>query len=95
VKRKVEVPPDVSRQWRRLGLPRELAISLWNYVQLDIPEKYESLRTNRAPDGRGFKVKKAFQDNQGNAHLFIIIVDDESSPDHLFIAEIYHIPRQP
>jgi len=91
--RKVTVPPNIGTEWRRLGLPRELSIAFWAYIHNDLAANYEKLRVNRDQGGRGFKHKKVFKDKDGNAHLFVILVDDETSADHLIITDLQHIPR--
>ena len=44
--RKVIVPRFVSAGTRSLGLPRDVVVTLWNYVHAGFVQEYELLRDN-------------------------------------------------
>jgi hypothetical protein len=88
VNRKIKVPENISTEWRSFGLPREVSIALWNHVHIDVPGRYPSLRVNRSHDDRSFRHRKVFKDASGEPYLFVILVDDSTSPDDLIVTEL-------
>ena len=95
MKRKPTVPGNISAAWRAFALPRDVSLRLWNYIHVEMPVDYENLRGNRDPEGHGFRHKMVIQGELGERYLFILFVDDTTSPDHLIIADLRCIRRNP
>ncbi len=86
--RKIKVPENISAEWRSFGLAREISIALWNYVHLEIPARYANLRVHRSHDDRSFRHRKVIKGASGEPYLFVILVDDSTSPDDLIVTEL-------
>lgn len=91
--RKPSVPKNISAEWRKLGLPRDVSVEFWNYIWHHLPERYERIRGKRDQAG-GFRHKKVIRSKSDQkAYLFIMSVDDETSPDHLIITDLQLIQQ--
>lgn len=90
MKRKVLLPASISRAIRAFGLSRDVLVELLSHIHEGIPRDYEMLRHHRTEDVRYYKHRIVITTQDGREHLFLVIVDDTTSPDHLQIAKIGH-----
>ncbi len=90
MKRKVLFPAPISRAIRDFGLSRDVLVEMLIHIHEGIPRAYEVLRHHRADDVRYYTHSIIIPMHDGGAHLFLVIVDDTTSPDHLQVAKIGH-----
>ena len=88
MKRKVLVFPPISRAIRRFGLARDVLLELLVHIHEGIPRDFESSRRHRMDDARYYQHRIVIPKEDGGEHLFLVVVDDTTSPDHLVVAEI-------
>lgn len=88
MERKVRVPESISEAIGRFGIDRTLLVNLENILHhgTQIAD-----RTARYPDDDRCFVFQVPVDHLGKRHLFVIVVDDSTSPDDFFIQDIKHI----
>jgi hypothetical protein len=55
-----------------------------------IPRDYEVSPNHRMDDMRFYRHRIAIPTEDGAEHLFVVVVDDTTSPDHLRVAAIGH-----
>jgi hypothetical protein len=84
------LPASISRTIRAFGLSREVLVELLSHIHEGIPQDYEVSRHHRAQDVRYYKHRIVITTQDGGEHLFLVIVDDTTSPDHLHVAKIGH-----
>ena len=83
MKRKVVIPGEVSRKIRGFQLPRELLVRLLAEIHSrDFQPKQRSL-----DDDRFFWYRVSLLET-GQRHLFVVLVDDSTSPDHLLLVDV-------
>lgn len=89
MKSKVIVPPRISRAIRGFGLARDILVELLMIVHEGTVRDYESFRHRRMKDDRYCPYRISII-HDGEEHLFVLAIDDTTSPDHLRIADIGH-----
>lgn len=95
MKRKVIVPPEISRVIGGMGLPRGILIDLLIFVHSAMATAYEFFREKRdAKAARFCQYRKILLDENGVKHRFTFIIDDTTSPDHLLVVELQHALNQ-
>jgi len=78
-----------------MGLPRDVLLDLLNHVHETLARAYEFIREKRdANDARYCNYRKVLSDELGVTHRFTFIIDDTTSPDHLFIVDLLHATNQ-
>jgi hypothetical protein len=89
--RKLILWPGISRRIGVCGLSHEGLPRFLNRMRFDLEEDYAIYRVLRDDeDPRFFRYLVTFAD--GNLmHEFDFIIDDSTSPDHLFIEDFAHI----
>jgi hypothetical protein len=91
--RKLIIWPGVSRRIGACGLTREGLPTFLNGVRSDLENHYRIYCVLRdEQDPRFFRYLVAFADG-GLMHEFDFIIDDSTSPDHLFIVDFEHESR--
>lgn len=90
MKSKVIVSPRISRAIRAFGLAREVLLELLIQMHEGTVRDYQSARNRRMNDERLYQYRILVTDEGGREHLFVLAVDDTTSPDHLRIANIGH-----
>jgi len=90
VNRKALVPPRISRAIRSFGLSRDVLLELLMQIHEGIPREYEMSRQHRMDDMRLYRHRIVIATEDGVEHLFVVVVDDTTSPDHLRVAAIGH-----
>ena len=91
MKRKVVVRPPISRRIRSFGLPRGILVELLIHIHAGIVRDFESSRHQRLDeDPTCFRYRIAIPEKDGGEHLFVVAVDDTTSPDHLLVVNIGH-----
>ena len=86
--RKTIVPKSVGREIRSFDLGRTFGNCLYAALQHDLPHQWADKRSNRlASDERCYETRVVLED-KGTRLLFVVIVDDTTSPDHLFVVAI-------
>ena len=90
MKSKVIVPPPISRAIRAFGLPRAVLLDLMMHIHETTLRDYESSRHRRMSDERLYQYRISVSEEDGREHLFVLAVDDTTSPDHLRILNIGH-----
>jgi hypothetical protein len=91
--RKLIIRPEISRRIGQCGLTHEGLPVFLNRLRSDLEDRYEinrSLRDEQEP--RLFRFLMAFADG-GLLHEFEFVIDDSTSPDHLFIEDLEHESR--
>lgn len=88
MKRKVVIYPSTSRVIRSFGLTRDVIIELLAELHEGLPRKYDTLRQRRAKDPRKFLCRIVVPKKGGGGHLFVAVVDDSTSLDHLLVTDI-------
>ena len=91
MKRKVIVSAPISRAIRDFGLPREILLALLAKIHNEVSAKFEDTRHQRMDDDRYYRHRMIVHDTDSSTeHLFVLVIDDSTSPDHLVIANIGH-----
>ncbi len=85
---KVVVSAQISRAIRQFGLPRQVLLDLYWELHEGISLKYNPASAVRSADLRLAFCRIAISDDSGREHLFALLIDDSTSPDHLFINNI-------
>jgi hypothetical protein len=84
------VRSPISRAIRSFGLPRGVLLDLLMHIHEGMVRDFESSRHRRmSEDPRCYRYRIAIPDNDGE-HLFVVAVDDTTSPDHLLVVNIGH-----
>jgi hypothetical protein len=89
VNRSVRVPKPISVRIGQFGLSRTMFVRLGAAIHSDIKHDYERFRKFRAKDNRCYKYRIALAE-AGERHLFLLKIDDSTSPDDLIIMSIRH-----
>lgn len=87
--RNVRVPKPISVRIGQFALSRTLLIRLGAAIHSDIKRDYEKFKKFRARDNRCFKYRIALPEADAR-HLFLLKIDDSTSPDDLIILSIRH-----
>jgi len=91
--REVRVPATVSQRIREFGLSRPVLVSLLTHFHANLSNDYPASRRNRVRnDDRCYRYRIVIADGDAR-HLFLLAVDDSTSPDHLIPADIVHSVR--
>ena len=88
--RKVLLPPCISRAIWSFGLSRDVLVELLVQLHHGIAADYERSHHHRMDDTRYYRHRIVIRKEGGGEHLFLAIVDDTTSPDHLQVAKIGH-----
>ena len=89
MKRKLRVPDSfVKKLGRLLGPDRELKNTVLTKIQDGVPDADRTDRDER--DNRFFVHQIPIRRDQ-ERHLFLVIVDDTTSPDDLILEDIVHV----
>ena len=91
--RKLILWPAISRRIGQCGLTHEGLPVFLNRLRHDLEDRYAThcgLRDEEEP--RFFRFLLAFADG-GLMHEFEFVIDDSTSPDHLFIEDFEHDSR--
>ncbi|MBI2807101.1 MAG: hypothetical protein HYX68_19140 [Planctomycetes bacterium] len=88
MKSKVIVPPPISRGIRTFGLSREVLLELLVHIHEGTPRDYASSCHRRMKNDRYYQYRISVMEENGREHLFLLAVDDTTSPDHLRIVNI-------
>jgi hypothetical protein len=83
----VVIGREISRAIRSFGLPREVLVKLLQELHDRLPEKYDHQREHRTDDNRYYFARIMISDMPGE-HLFVAVVDDTTSYEHLVIFKI-------
>jgi hypothetical protein len=75
---------------RSFGLPREVLIELFLQIHDATLSDYEICKHRRMKDERFYQYRITTSEDAGEIHLFVVAVDDSTSPDHLYIVNIGH-----
>ena len=86
--RKTLVSPRISRAIRSFGLPRDILVELLMQIHEGIPRGYEVSRHHRVLDMRFYLHRIIIPTEDGGEFLFLVVVDDTTSPDHLIVSQI-------
>lgn len=88
--RKLIIWPGISRRIGACGLTREGLSRLLNGLRSDLEGQYSLYRGLRdEEEPRFFHYLVTIADN-GLMHEFDLVIDDSTSPDHLFIEDLEH-----
>jgi hypothetical protein len=91
--RKLILWPGISRRIGACGLTHEGLPVFLNTVRSDLENDYQSYRVLRdEEEPRLFRYLVTFADG-GLMHEFNFVIDDSTSPDHLFIEDFEHDSR--
>ena len=91
--RKLIIWPGISRRIGACGLTHEALPVFLNGLRTDLEDHYRIYSVLRdQEDPRYFRSLVAFADG-GLMHEFEFVVDDSTSPDHLFIEDFEHSSR--
>jgi hypothetical protein len=91
--RKLIIWPGISRRIGAYGLTHDGLPVFLNGLRSDLENHYSTFRVLRdAEDPRFFRYVVAFSDG-GLMHEFDFVIDDSTSPDHLFIEDFEHDSR--
>jgi hypothetical protein len=91
--RKLIIWAAISRRIGASGLTREGLSNFLNGMRSDLEDHYRIysvLRDEEEP--RFFRYLVAFADG-GLMHEFDFVIDDSTSPDHLFIEDFEHVAK--
>lgn len=92
MKRKVVLSAPISQAIRGFGLPREVLLRLLLELHEGLSDSYESHRHRRMKDNRKFFCR-IIVPGISEEHLFAVVIDDTTSPDHFLIADIGYTTR--
>lgn len=84
------VPPHISRAVGGFGLSRDVILELLVQIHEGIPRDFEASRSHRMEDARYYQHRLVIPGKDEIEHLFLIVVDDTTSPDHLVVTQIGH-----
>ncbi len=88
--RRLIIWPGISRRIGACGLTHEGLPRFLNRVRYDLENEYQLYYVHRdAEDPRYFRYPVTFADD-GLMHEFDFVIDDSTSPDHLFIEDFEH-----
>jgi len=88
--RKLIIWPGISRRIGACGLTHERLPGFLNGLRSDLENHYQTYCVLRdEEDLRFFRYLVAFADG-GFMHEFTFVIDDSTSPDHLFIEDFEH-----
>jgi hypothetical protein len=88
--RKLIVWPGISQRIGACGLTHEGLLAFLNGVRSDLEDHYRIYRVLRDDEEpRWFRYLVAFADGS-LMHEFEFVIDDSTSPDHLFIEDFEH-----
>lgn len=90
MKRRVVIYATTSRAIKTFGLEREELIQLLGELHHGLPARYQAFRHRRAVDVRKFFFRISVQRKGGGQHVFVVVVDDTTSPEHPFVTNIGH-----
>jgi hypothetical protein len=80
----------MSRRLGECGLSRSAVIRFHAGLRDDLEKRYQLYRSSRHPqDPRFFRYFLAIAD-ETTTHRFDFVIDDSTSPDHLFVVEFRH-----
>lgn len=93
--RQLVIPDPIRAKIRACGLNRHILVSLLNDFYIGFPERYNHSKKRRAlglADSCYREFVKLSEDTC--QHLFVVLVDDATSPDHLFIHQLTHLKNE-
>lgn len=91
--RKLIIWPAISRRIGACGLTHQGLTAFLNGLRSDLETHYAIYRVLRdEEEPRFFRYLVAFADG-GLMHEFDFVIDDSTSPDHLFIEDFVHESR--
>ena len=88
MKYKAVVSARISRAIRGFGLPRQVLLDLFLEIHEAMPRKYDSAKAARTVDLRFAFHRITLSDDASKGHLFVLRIDEPTSPDHLIIKQI-------
>jgi hypothetical protein len=93
--RRLIIWPDISRRLGATGLTHEALLRLLNGMRSDLETHYAIYSVLRDEDEpRYFRYLVSVVDGP-TLHEFDFVVDDSTSPDHVFIDDFSHTAEQP
>jgi hypothetical protein len=88
--RKLIVWPGISRRLGACGLSHEGMLQFLNGLRFDLENNYRIYCVLRdTEDPRYFRYLASIADG-GSMHEFDLVIDDSTSPEHLFIEDFEH-----
>jgi hypothetical protein len=88
--RRLRIDREMSRRLGNCGLSRNAAIRFRVRLRDDLENGYHLYRSSRHPeDERFFSYVLAVADGP-LTHRFTFVIDDSTSPDDLFIFDLWH-----
>ena len=89
--RKLVMPQPLSRKIGQLGLSRSLMIALLSRIHSEIVSHGNEFQPDRISGNErcfGFRMRLI----EGKAlHVFLLEIDDTTSPDHFIAVDIHHL----
>ena len=91
--RRLIIWPGISQRIGACGLTHDGLLAFLQGLRTDLEDHYQIYRVLRdEEEPRYFRYLVAFADG-GLMHEFDFVIDDSTSPDHLFIEDFTHEPH--
>ena len=88
--RRLKIDPEMSRRLGECGLSRDAVPRFRTEMREDLEGRYEIYRSSRHPEDERFFIYLLAVPDGVITHRFYFVIDDTTSPDHLFIQVFRH-----
>jgi hypothetical protein len=93
--RKAIIPKPISESVGGFGLSRPVLVALLSHLHAKLPGDYPRFRHYRVRQHEDSQYRyRVVVKDEALRHLFLLAVDDATSPEHLIVTDIVHSARE-